>query len=464
MHILVLMSGGFHPFHPGHLALYQSAKKAFPNADVVVGATNVQKDRPFSFKDKATLAQIAGVEQGHFVEVKRQFAVKGEPNIESRIKDPDNTVLILVRSMKDSKEQPQPWRANPDGSMPVGKKGQPLSNYLLPYDNTQGHLEPMTKHAYIDYLPVREFGDEMTSATQIRNTWPKLNNKQKQDMAMSLYPATKGNAKLLKTVVTILNKNLSNTEVTVPTKTSAMSKLKNNPLKENVVSLIKNARPLMKEASLEQKFRFMKLLKESIRELVDVSSKEYLNGKQRANLLMKLLDTGKYDLSELELLSSDELVNLYRQEFTQELDEINFFHASKPTQTPSTTNPTTPPSSVDDYHALFKNPNNPLNNIPKEKVYHSWEEFEKEKNKLGDLEEARIHQPKYIDLFYVHPRDNRVIKKLVINMPFHRLEAYVQFLKDKGLDTNNLRYRAGSKEEHPYGRKISENPDYLEEK
>jgi hypothetical protein len=457
------MSGGFHPFHPGHLALYQSAKKAFPNADVVVGATNVQKDRPFSFKDKATLAQIAGVEQGHFVEVKRQFAVKGEPNIESRIKDPDNTILILVRSMKDSKEQPQPWRRNSDGTVPVGKKGQPLSDYLLPYDNTQGHLEPMTKHAYIDYLPVREFGDEMTSATQIRNTWPKLNNKQKQDMAMSLYPATKSNIKLLKTVITILNKNLSNTEVTVPTKTSALSKLKNNPLKENVVSLIKNARPLMKEASLEQKFRFMKLLKESIRELGDVVGKEYLNGKQRANLIIKLVDTGKYDISDLELLQGDDLVDLYRQEFTQELDEINLFHINKPNTPTKPPEPTTP-SKVYDYHELFKNATNPLDNIPKEKIYHSWEEFDKEQHKSDDVEEARIHQPKYIDLFYVHPKDNRIIKKLVINMPFHRLEAYVQFLKDKGLDINNLRYKAGSKEEHPYGRKISENPDYLEEK
>jgi len=456
------MSGGFHPFHPGHLALYQSAKKAFPNADVVVGATNVQKERPFSFDDKAILAQIAGVDAGHFVEVKRQFAVKGEPNIESRIKDPNNTILILVRSKKDINEHPQPWRANPDGSAPVGKKGQPLSNYLLPYEGSQNHLEPMTKHAYMAYLPVREFGEgDMTSATQIRNTWPKLNDKQKQEMAMSLYPATKNNAKLLKTVVNILNKNLGSSAIKA-SKTSAMNNLKNNPLKENIFDLIKNARPLLKEATIEQKFRFMKLMKESINQLGDVSSKEYLNGKQRANLLMKLLDTGKYDLSDLELLSSDELVDLYRQEFTQELDEINFFHASKPTQTP--TKPTTPLSAVDDYHALFKNPTNPLNNIPKEKVYHSWEEFEKEKNKLGDLEEARIHQPKYIDLFYVHPKHNRVIKKLVVNMPFHRLDAYVQFLKDKGLDTSNLRYRAGSKEEHPYGRKISENPDYLEEK
>jgi glycerol-3-phosphate cytidylyltransferase-like family protein len=27
---VVILPGGFHPFHPGHLSLYQSAQKMFP--------------------------------------------------------------------------------------------------------------------------------------------------------------------------------------------------------------------------------------------------------------------------------------------------------------------------------------------------------------------------------------------------------------------------------------------------
>jgi phosphopantetheine adenylyltransferase len=46
---LVIMPGGFHPFHPGHLALYQSAVKAFPDADVYVAATSDVSTRPFPF-------------------------------------------------------------------------------------------------------------------------------------------------------------------------------------------------------------------------------------------------------------------------------------------------------------------------------------------------------------------------------------------------------------------------------
>ena len=49
---LVILPGGFHPFHAGHLALYQSALQAFPGADVKVAATNDTSTRPFPFKLK----------------------------------------------------------------------------------------------------------------------------------------------------------------------------------------------------------------------------------------------------------------------------------------------------------------------------------------------------------------------------------------------------------------------------
>ena len=271
MHTLVLMSGGFHPFHPGHLALYNSAKKAFPGADVVVGATNVQKDRPFNFKDKATLATIAGVDKGHFVEVNRQFAVKGEPNIEGRIQNPDDTILILVRSEKDANDPVlQPWKLNPDGSVPMTKGSKnhaprPTSNYLLPYKGNENNIEPMTKHAYIAFLPVQEFGPaDMTSATQIRDTWPTLNDRRKQAFAMSLYPAIQKNPKLLKTVIDILNRNLGGMAQIQTEPKKNIKKLQNNPLAESLTDLISNVRPLMKDATPEQKLKMLKLMKEAI--------------------------------------------------------------------------------------------------------------------------------------------------------------------------------------------------------
>jgi hypothetical protein len=271
------MSGGFHPFHPGHLALYNSAKQAFPSADVVVGATNSQQKRPFNFKDKATLATIAGVDQGHFVEVNRQFAVKGEPNVEGRIQNPDDTLLILVRSEKDANDPVlQPWKPNPDGSVPMTKGSKnnpprPTSNYLLSYKGNEKQLQPMTKHAYIAFLPVEEFGPaNMTSATQIRDTWPTLNDRRKQAFAMSLYPATQKNSKLLATVVDIMNRNIGivsepvDSPLEKPVK-GAINKLKANKLKANKLKeQIERIRPLIKEASPEKKLKLLKLMKEAL--------------------------------------------------------------------------------------------------------------------------------------------------------------------------------------------------------
>jgi hypothetical protein len=269
MNVLVLMSGGFHPFHPGHLALYNSAKKTFPGADVVVGATNVQKDRPFNFKDKATLATIAGVDKGHFVEVNRQFSVKGEPNIENRIQNPDNTILIFVRSEKDANDPVlQPWKLNPDGSAPMTKGSKnhpprPTSNYLLSYTGNEKKLQPMTKHAYIAFLPVEEFGSNMTSASEIRNEWPTLDKQGKINRAISLYPATQQNNKLLSTVVNILDKNLITTaQPVVAPATSAIKKLKTDKLKEH----IQRMRPLLREANSEQKLKLLKLMKVALKE------------------------------------------------------------------------------------------------------------------------------------------------------------------------------------------------------
>lgn len=53
------MAGGFHPWHGGHTALYQSALNAFPDADVYVAATNDTSTRPFPFAIKEKLAKLA---------------------------------------------------------------------------------------------------------------------------------------------------------------------------------------------------------------------------------------------------------------------------------------------------------------------------------------------------------------------------------------------------------------------
>lgn len=185
MSMIVIMPGGFHPFHAGHFALYQSAKQAFPNADVYVAATNDMSERPFPFALKEKLAKLAGVDAGHFIQVKSPF--KAEEITKNY--DPNSDVLVFVRSEKDRNEQPKPGGTKKDGS----------PAYFQPW--TGKNVQPFSKHAYMAYLPTVEFGPGITSATQIRKAWPTLNDKRKTALVMSLYPATQKNSKLAQNVV-----------------------------------------------------------------------------------------------------------------------------------------------------------------------------------------------------------------------------------------------------------------------
>ena len=201
---LVIMPGGFHPFHAGHYALYQSAQKTFPGADVYVAATADTSERPFPFPLKQKLSKLAGVPADRFVQVKSPFSAQ---EITAKY-DPNTTALIFVRSEKDQNTVPQPAKRDAQGNLPLvtrgPRKGQPVSDYLQFYTGKE-NLEPMNRHAYIAYLPTVEFGPGMTSATEIRTVWPTLNDKRKTALVMSLYPKTQTNPKLAANVVKMLD-------------------------------------------------------------------------------------------------------------------------------------------------------------------------------------------------------------------------------------------------------------------
>lgn len=186
---IVIMPGGFHPFHAGHLALYQAAKEAFPGAEVYVAATDDTSTRPFPFAVKEKLAKLAGVEPGHFVRVKSPFRAQ---EITAGF-DPARDQLIFVRSEKDKGSQPQPGGFKRDGS----------PGYLQPY--TGPDMKPFAQHAYMAYLPTVEFGPGLRSATEIRTAWPRLNDQRKTALVMSLYPRTQNNPRLAATVVKLLD-------------------------------------------------------------------------------------------------------------------------------------------------------------------------------------------------------------------------------------------------------------------
>lgn len=187
---IVIQPGGYHPPHAGHIALYNSIKRAFPDAEVYVAATNDTSARPFPFTVKEKLAYLAGVEPGHFVQVKSPFRAD---EITSRF-NPEKDVLIFVRSTKDAKQPPHAGG--------VKKDGKPA--YLQPLLGAR-KLDTFNKHAYMAYLPTVEFGSGMSSATEIRAAWPGLDAAEKIDLVNTLYPKTQNNSKLSAVVVKLLD-------------------------------------------------------------------------------------------------------------------------------------------------------------------------------------------------------------------------------------------------------------------
>lgn len=126
---VVIIPGGFHPFHPGHMSLYRGALRAFPDADIFFAATNDTKTRPFPFTAKQQLASIAGVPEDRFIQVRNPF----KPNEITDHYDARQTRLIFIRSEKDREEHPVPGESKRDGS----------PSYFQLYDRNS--IEPLSK-------------------------------------------------------------------------------------------------------------------------------------------------------------------------------------------------------------------------------------------------------------------------------------------------------------------------------
>lgn len=205
---IVIIPGGFHPYHAGHKALYDAAREAFPSADVYVAATADTSTRPFPFPVKQKLAKLAGIPPHRFIQVKSPFRAEEI----TQMYDPSDTQLIFVRSEKDRDSQPRPGGVKRDGS----------PAYLQPFKRSG--LQPMNVHGYMAYLPVVQFGPGMTSATEIRSKWPTMDQDQKIGLVKSMYPVTADNDKLAGVVVQMLDTVMASAEPAVKEAT-----VKNDP-------------------------------------------------------------------------------------------------------------------------------------------------------------------------------------------------------------------------------------------
>ena len=173
---VVIFSGGFQPFLPSHLYCWNYIKEKFPEANCFIASSNNTKVRPFNFKEKQFIAIQAGIPKDKFVEVQKPYS----PIEICKNYDPNNTILIFGISEKDGERF---------GGTSL-KNGE--LKYLLPYPSASTYLESMNKHAYYVIIPkVQTFkvlGNDISSATQIRELYKKSNETDRMSIIRELYP------------------------------------------------------------------------------------------------------------------------------------------------------------------------------------------------------------------------------------------------------------------------------------
>lgn len=219
---VVVYAGGFQPFHQGHLSSYVQAKKAFPGADFYVAASGNVKERPIPYDAKKFLAMQAGVDPEDFpdIAVKSPMAPK---EILDRY-DPEQDVFVLVRSERD----PVPY---------TKKDGSP--GYFQPY--TGKNLQPFGKNGYVYVTKKKDFtidGQEVYSGTQVRDMYKNGDDQSRMNIIKQLYPKSKNHDKI---------KEILDTYIV-------------GQMKENILRLLSQAKPFLREASHDQRQKFYKLL------------------------------------------------------------------------------------------------------------------------------------------------------------------------------------------------------------
>lgn len=192
--LIVILPGGFHPFHKGHAALFKKTQEMFPAADSFIAVTGYTKDRPFDLKEKFKLMEAAGVDLNKVKEVKSPY--QSLEILKNYNKDKDRVIFIASEKEKQDPEKASLFTR-------VKKDGNP--SYFQDFKNLES-MDVFAKHGYILLLPTIRFsllGKEINSASDIRSMYKGSNDNQKLEIVKSLYNTN------LNEVKKILDKHLA---------------------------------------------------------------------------------------------------------------------------------------------------------------------------------------------------------------------------------------------------------------
>ncbi len=243
MRIVAVYPGRFHPFHKGHAASFKQLAQKFglDNTYLAISAKQEQPKSPFSAQDRASMAGALGIPSKNIIAVRNPYAA--QEYIDQLKLDPEKTALVFGVSKKDMEGEPALGiPPDPRFSFKAKKDGSP--SYLQPFNPKK--IDPMSQHGYVMSTDVAEFpiaGKSMRDASAIRQAYAGADNKTKMRILTDLY----GDA--AEKMKPIFDNNLQITE--------------------NIRRLISAIKPLLAEATVEQKAKFVKLLSEAKKSMLN---------------------------------------------------------------------------------------------------------------------------------------------------------------------------------------------------
>ena len=243
MQVVAIYPGRFHPFHKGHASSFKQLAQKFglDNTYLAISAKQEQPKSPFSSQDRAKMAVSLGIPSKNIIAVRNPYAA--QEYIDQLNLDPEQTALIFGVSKKDMEGEPA-LGIPPDPRFGFKPKKDGSPSYLQPFNKSK--VDPMSQHGYIMSTDVAEFpiaGKSMRDASAIRNAYAGADNKTKMRILKDLY----GDA--AEKMKQVFDNNLQVTE--------------------SIRRLIATIKPMLSEATFEQKAKFVKLLSEAKKKLTE---------------------------------------------------------------------------------------------------------------------------------------------------------------------------------------------------
>ncbi len=266
MRIVAVYPGRFHPFHKGHAASFKQLMQKFglDNTYLAISAKQEQPKSPFSAQDRAKMATSLGIPSKNIIAVRNPYGA--QEYIDQLNLDPEKTAIVFGVSKKDMEGDPELGIA-PDPRFSFKPKKDGSASYLQPFDPSR--VKPLSQHGYIMSTDVAEFpiaGQSMRDASAIRKAYAGSDEKTKMKILTDLY----GDA--AEQMKQVFDNNLQVTET--------------------IRRLISAIKPMLSEATIQQKTKFITLLENAKRALDESASgaKEMRLPRNQLDIVKELVD------------------------------------------------------------------------------------------------------------------------------------------------------------------------------